>query len=97
MPATDRSKQSKPVARSVATGVRKPIASVYYHGRNTTDHTITLSIRGQRYEYFLTPTQADTVEHLCKRGLGRRALNYAKSRAWNVLKVGAQTSATSTS
>lgn len=87
MQRTARSEQSKPVARAV----RKPREqhpTVYYHGRNTTDHTVTLSIRGQRYEYFFnSPLPCETVEQLCRKGLARRALNYAKSRAYSVLKI----------
>ena len=76
----------------------RPTCNVYYHGRNTTDHTITLSIRGQRYEYFLLPQECETVEQLGRKGLGRRALNYAKSRAYSVLKIKAgSTSSTTTS
>lgn len=63
---------------------------VHYHGR--TDHedgqrSVTLSVRGQRYEYFLTPQQCDTTEYLCTRVSARKALNFAKSRAQRVLKV----------
>ncbi len=65
----------------------RPACNVYYHGRNTTDHTITLSIRGIRYEYFLRQQECETVEQLCRKGLGRRALNYAKSRAYSVLRI----------
>lgn len=65
----------------------KPYPLVHYHGRNYTDHTITLSVRGQRYEYFLTPQQCDTTEYLCTRVSARKALNFAKSRASRVLKV----------
>lgn len=75
--------------------VRKSPAVVCFISSNTLDHTITLSVRGIPYEYFLTPLQCETVHQLCRKGLGRRALNYAKSRAYNVLKV--QTLATSTS
>lgn len=50
-------------------------------------HTVTLSVDGTRYEYYLTSPQCDTVEFLCKQGLGRRALNYAKSRAASVNKI----------
>jgi hypothetical protein len=91
MQRTARTEQSKPVARAV----RKPPAMVCFLGSNTTDHTITLSIRGVAYEYFLTPLQCETVYQLCRKGLGRRALVYAKSRAWSVLKC-SQTSATCT-
>lgn len=85
MPSTPRSEQSKPVAR----GVRKATCNVYYLGRASEagTHSIALSIRGQRYEYFLLPQQCETVEQLCRKGLGRRALNYAKARAYSVLKV----------
>jgi hypothetical protein len=64
-----------------------PYPLVHYHGRNDLDHTITLSVRGQRYEYFLTPTQCDTAEFLCKRLSARKALNFAKQRASRVVKT----------
>ena len=80
---------------------RKSIASVYFISSNTTDHTITLSIRGVHYEYFLQPQQCETVHQLCRKGLGRRALNYAKVRAYAVLRLpataAASTSSTTTS
>lgn len=95
MQRTARPEQSKPVARAV----RKPHPAVCYHGREQelSVHRVTLSIRGQRYAYTLTPSQCDTVEFLCRKGLGRRALNFAKSRARNVDRIGPTTSATSTS
>lgn len=99
MQGTVRSMQSKPVTRTVpmAQGTlpmklapfnrsrAKP--GVYYLGRNTTDHTVTLSINGQRYEYYLTPTQCDTVEYLCKKVSALKALSFAKSRAASVIKI----------
>jgi len=67
---------------------RKPTCIVDYIGRNTTDHTITLAIRGQRYEYFFrSPLPCETVEQLCRKGLARRALVYAKRLAYSVLKI----------
>lgn len=70
------------------------LASVCFISHNAQDHTITLSIRGVAYEYFLQPQQCETVHQLCRKGLGRRALNYAKSRAYSVLKVGTPAGAT---
>lgn len=57
---------------------------VLYHGY--TDEAdgyklVTLSVDGRRYNYLLTIPQAHTVEFLCKRVSGLRALGYAKSRA----------------
>jgi len=75
---------------------RKPTCIVDYIGRNTTDHTITLSIRGQRYEYFLTPQQCDTMEFLCRKVSARKALNFAKSHASRILRMPV-TAATTTS
>lgn len=69
---------------------REQHPTVYYHGRDKLEcgqHTATLSIRGQRYAYYLTSSQADTVEFLCHRGLARRALNFAKQRAKDVAKI----------
>lgn len=63
---------------------------VYYLGNTRLEsgqRTVTLSIDGTRYEYYLTLPQCNTVEFLCKQGLGRRALNYAKSRASEVRKI----------
>lgn len=74
-----RSKQGKTVTRTM------PL--VLYHGRNDQDHTVILSIARQRYEYFLTPQQCETVEQLCRKGLARRALVYAKSRARATIKM----------
>lgn len=62
---------------------------VHYYGRNDLDHTVTLSVRGIRYKYFLTSTHCDTVEFLCRTTSARKALNFAKSRASRVLKTSA--------
>lgn len=58
--------------------------AIYFIARNDLDHTVTLSVSGKRYEYHLQPQQVETVHQLCRKGLGRRALNYAKSRAREV-------------
>lgn len=63
---------------------------VYYLGQSRLEsgqRTVTLSINGTRYDYYLTAPQCNTVEFLCKQGLGRRALNFAKSRAKDVVKI----------
>lgn len=66
----------------------KPTCNVYFIASNTLDHTITLSIRGVRYEYFFrSPQPLETVHQLCRKGLGRRALNYAKKQAYTVLRT----------
>lgn len=65
----------------------RPVCNVYFIASNTTDHTITLSVRGTQYEYFLQPQQCETVHQLCRKGLGRRALNYAKAKAYSVLRL----------
>lgn len=65
----------------------RPQCNVYFIASNTLDHTITLSIRGVQYEYFFrNPTNVETVHQLCRKGLGRRALNYAKAKAYSVLR-----------
>ena len=56
------------------------MTKVYFLGHNHTDHTVILSVQGKRYEFWLTPSQCNTVEFLCKRANGLKALNYAKSR-----------------
>lgn len=57
-------------------------ATIYYLGRNDTDHTITLSINGQRWEYWLHNAQAvESAEHLAKRVSVGKALAYAKRHA----------------
>lgn len=64
---------------------------VYYIGRERSPegiHTVTLSVRGIRYAYTLTAPQADTTEFLCRKRSARKALNFAKSRATEVVKVG---------
>jgi hypothetical protein len=73
MNAGDRSTQGKTAARSPAT-------MVYFIGHNHTDHTVTLSVNGKRHEFWLTPSQCNTVEFLCKRASALKALNYAKQR-----------------
>ncbi len=50
-------------------------------------HIITLSIDGARWEYALTPTQADTVEYLCKHISARKALAFARSRSTRQIKL----------
>jgi hypothetical protein len=54
---------------------------VIYLSRNTTDHTITLAINGQRYEYWLNPGACDSVEYLCKHVSSLKALALAKRLA----------------
>lgn len=60
-----------------------PKPKVHFHGHfiDCGQHTVELSINGTRYEYALSPQQADTVEFLCRKGLALKALNFAKSRA----------------
>ena len=68
----------------------KKLPGVYYLGRTRTpegDHIVTLSIRSQRYDYYLTAPQADATEYLCKRVSALKALSFAKSRARMVLKI----------
>lgn len=77
-----------PLASTFNRSRAKP--GVYYLGR--TDHedgqrSITLSISGIRYEYYLTLPECNTVEFLCKRVSARKALNFAKSRASRIVKV----------
>lgn len=43
--------------------------------------SVTLGVNGKRHEYFLTASQCNTVEYLCKRVSGLKALNFAKSKA----------------
>lgn len=72
---------------------------VHYHGHTVHEdgqRSVTLSVRGVRYEYFLTPDQCNTVEFLCRNISARNALNFAKSRATRILRMPA-TAATITS
>ena len=66
----------------------RPRPKVYFHGCTRTEcgqHIVTLSVNAKRYDYYLTPVQADTTEYLCKRASALKALAYAKSRARLVL------------
>lgn len=64
--------------------LRRPTRStIHYHGR-TLDlghSSVTLSINGIRWEYSLSPQQADTVEHLARHVSVGKALAFAKSHA----------------
>jgi hypothetical protein len=64
------------------------MTSILYLGRNYTDSTITLSIEGQRYEYWLAPQVCDTIEFLCRRVSMGKALALAKrhARRWERLQ-----------
>ena len=65
---------------------------VHYHGHTVHEdgqHSVTLSVRAVRYEYFLTPDQCNTVEYLCRNVSARKALNFAKSRASRILRTDA--------
>lgn len=58
--------------------------TVQWHGLTIAEdgqRSVTLSVNGQRHRYTLTPPQCDTVEYLCKRVSGLKALAFAKSRA----------------
>lgn len=68
----------------------RPRPKVFYHGRTTHpdgQHTVTLSIRGTRYDYHLSPPAADTVEFLCRNVSALKALNFAKSRAHRIVRT----------
>lgn len=54
---------------------------IHLIAHNTTDHTITLAINGQRWEYWLTPSACDTVEYLAKHISLGKALAFAKRKA----------------
>jgi hypothetical protein len=63
----------------------KPV--VLLHSRDDLDHTVTLSVNGQRWEYFLTPQQCDTVEYLCHKISSRKALAFCRSRSIRQVKL----------
>lgn len=48
---------------------------------DTLDHTALFSIRGVRYEYWLNPTQLDTVRYMASRVSSAKAFAYAKCHA----------------
>ena len=54
---------------------------IAYIANDTTDHTVTFSFSGVRWEYWLTPSQCRTVDYLTRRVSSAKALTYAKSRA----------------
>lgn len=61
--------------------------AIQYLGQNSTDHTVTLAIRGVRYEYWLTPTQCHTVDYIAHRISSGKALAFAKSHAHRTERV----------
>lgn len=54
--------------------------AIYYLGQNSTDHTVTFAIGKARWEYWLTPQQIESVDHLKRISLGK-ALAFAKKHA----------------
>src|SRR5438309_10105158 len=64
--------------------LRRPTRSTIHYLGRTSDlghTTVTLSINGVRWDYTLTPQQADTVEHLAHKVSVGKALAFAKSHA----------------
>lgn len=63
----------------------KPV--IFLHSHDTLDHTITLSIDGTRWEYYLTPQQCDTAEYLCRKISARKALAFCRARSTRQVKL----------
>lgn len=59
----------------------EPRRRIFLLSHNTTDHTITFGIGSKRWEYWLNPSQCDTVQYFARRFGPRKALAYAKRRA----------------
>ena len=77
--------------RAVRSGQPKTVARtaplILYHGQNFTDHTVTISVDGVRYEYWLCQRDyLGIVEHLAKHISAGKALAFAKKHASKVAK-----------
>lgn len=60
---------------------------IQYLGHNATDHTVTFSIGGKRWEYWLNPTQCLSVTHLAHRISSGKAFAYAKRHALKTERI----------
>ncbi len=66
---------------------KPPATVILYHGRNSLDHTITMSIDGVQYEYWFTQCHlADATEYLAHHISPGKALAFAKKHASKVTK-----------
>lgn len=64
--------------------LRRPTTTtIHYHGRtdNGDSHSVTFSINGTRWEYFLHPQQADDCIHIVRVASASKGLAYAKRHA----------------
>jgi hypothetical protein len=63
---------------------------ILYHGNNTLDGTVTFSVDGTRYEYWLAPGEyLGVIEHLAHKISLGKALAFAKKHAIKTAMVAA--------